>query len=48
MPGENSSKDPVKINQCKVPKCDGPNFKKSVAKRRESCTGYWNICNRHT
>jgi hypothetical protein len=26
--GKNSSKDPVKINQCKVPKYDGPNFKK--------------------
>jgi hypothetical protein len=30
--GKNSSKDPVKISQCKVPKYDGPNFKKALPK----------------
>ena len=30
--GKNSTKDPVKVNQCKDPKYDGPNFKKVLPK----------------
>jgi hypothetical protein len=43
--GKNSSKDPVKINQCKVPKYDGPNFKKVLPKvgSRVQVTGLYVI-----
>jgi hypothetical protein len=43
--GKNSSKDPVKINQCKIPKYDGPNFKKVLPKvgSRVQVTGIYVI-----
>ncbi len=43
--GKNSSKDPVKINQCKVPKYDGPDFNKALPKvgSRVQVTGIYVI-----
>lgn len=43
--GKNKSKDPVKINQCKDPKYDGPNFKKVLPKvgQRVQVTGIYVI-----
>jgi len=43
--GKNSSKDPVKINQCKTPKYDGPDFNKMLPKvgNRVQVTGIYVI-----
>jgi hypothetical protein len=43
--GKNSSTDLVKINQCKIPKYDGPNFKKVLPKvgKRVQVTGIYVI-----
>jgi len=43
--GKNSSKDPIKINQCKVPKYNGPDFRKVLPKvgSRVQITGIYVI-----